>query len=223
MSSPLVIVPVLNRPHRVQALVDSFDEGLSEGELLFVVNDSDELERDALIDAQAQYVVVDDEILSWPCKIDWVWKNHLLPEWSLLAADDVKFYPAWWQNTALIRNNDFIKVIGTNDLGNPSVIAGQHSCHPLVRRDFVGLDGDGPVHTGYRHWFVDNELVATASATGSWAFCATSVVEHLHPYWGKGKMDNTYTLGESESFADSLLWEKRLPMIEELANVSRLS
>ena len=66
MSSPLVIVPVLNRPHRVQALVDSFDEGLSEGELLFVVNDSDELERDALIDAQAQYVVVDDEILSWP-------------------------------------------------------------------------------------------------------------------------------------------------------------
>jgi hypothetical protein len=37
-----------------------------------------------------------------------------------------------------------------------------------------------------------------------------SKVEHLHPYFGKGEMDDVYRLGEQHAEADKALFTERL-------------
>jgi hypothetical protein len=106
-------------------------------------------------------------------------------------------------------------VIGTNDLGNPRVTSGEHATHLLVRRSYVddmGSSWDGPkvvAHEGYGHWFVDDELVTAAKQRGVWAMALGSLVEHLHPAWGKANDDDVYELGESHATTDRETFEAR--------------
>ena len=105
-------------------------------------------------------------------------------------------------------------VIGTNDLGNATVMRGLHSTHPFVRRSYVEERGtiDEPgkcVHEGYSHQWVDTELIDTAKRRGQWAFAKHSHVEHMHPFWKKGTMDATYEQALSTSKEDYALYQER--------------
>src|ERR1051326_8136929 len=99
--------------------------------------------------------------------------------WLLLAGDDVRFHPGWLEAAQKVGTD----VVGTNDLGNPRVLEGQHTCHPLIKRSYidkVGASWDGPgivAHEGYRHWFVDDEIVTAAKQRKVWGFAKDSVVE----------------------------------------------
>jgi hypothetical protein len=107
-------------------------------------------------------------------------------------------------------------VVGTNDLGNARVMAGEHATHLLIKREYideVGASWDGPgvvCHEGYRHWFVDDEIVSAAKQRNEWGMALASVVEHLHPLWGKSEDDDTYRLGVRYQAADGKLFRKRL-------------
>jgi hypothetical protein len=114
-----------------------------------------------------------------------------------LGADDLKFHPGWLEAALEPMSDERIGVVGTQDLGNPSVKRGEHATHSLVRRSYVDafgtIDEAGKVLSeAYPHEFVDNELVETAKARGAWAFADDSVVEHLHPSWGKSPVDELY-------------------------------
>jgi hypothetical protein len=122
-SQVVVLVPVLNRPHRVKPLMKSFEaSGTPEARLLFIVEEGDEEELDALLMADAQMLVVEPECTTWPHKVNRGYKETADP-WLLLAADDVHFHPGWWRATESARQK--FGVIGTNDLGNPHVLAGK--------------------------------------------------------------------------------------------------
>jgi hypothetical protein len=114
-----------------------------------------------------------------------------------LGASDLLFHPGWFE-AATAQLADGIGVVGTNDLGSPRVMAGDHSTHSLVTREYVErfgtIDCPGKVlHEGYEHEYVDDELVLTAKHRGAWAFAADSHVEHLHPSWGKAPSDAMYS------------------------------
>ncbi len=64
-------------------------------------------------------------------------------------------------------------------------------------------------HEGYKHWYVDDEVVTVAKQRGAWGMALGSIVEHLHPAWGKGETDDVYTLGQSHADADKALFLKR--------------
>jgi hypothetical protein len=95
------------------------------------------------------------------------------------------------------------------------VTAGVHATHPLIRRSYVderGASWDGPgtvAHEGYRHWFVDNEWTLVAQQRGVFASALGSVVEHLHPIWGKGADDDVYRKGQSQADRDKRIWVRR--------------
>ena len=120
--------------------------------------------------------------------------------WLLLVGDDVKFHPGWLDQ-AQHAARDGADVVGTNDLHNPVVTSGERATHLLVRRAYVderGASWDGPktvCHEGYRHWFVDNEIVEAAKQRGAWVFARHAKIEHLHPLWGLAPDDDTYALG----------------------------
>lgn len=135
--------------------------------------------------------------------------------WLFLVGDDVRFHPGWLDQALEVARTTGKSVVGTNDLGNLAVQAGEHATHMLIRRDYVdelGASWDGPgvvAHEGYRHWFVDNEIVEAAKRRGAWAPCLASHVEHLHPYFRKGEMDDVYRIGQSAAETDKALWQKR--------------
>jgi hypothetical protein len=135
--------------------------------------------------------------------------------WLLLAGDDVKFHPGWLDQ-AQHAARDGADVVGTNDLHNPRVTAGEHSPHPLVRRAYIdeqGASWDGPgtvAHEGYGHWFVDDEIVTVARQRDTWVMAHHAKIEHMHQLWGLAEDDETYALGRKHIEADRELFRARL-------------
>jgi glycosyltransferase involved in cell wall biosynthesis len=220
MTELAVLVPVLNRPRNVAPLVESFLAGCPEDSaicFLTNVDDTDEINAVLQVVDDDRVYISSTERVTWPEKINYgVWYLHA--DWYLLAADDIRFTPGWWDATARLRKNKRISVIGTNDLGNPRVAAGQLVIHPLVRgtyiRDYGTIDEPGKVvHDGYHHWCCDDELLWTAKSRDAFVYCADAVIEHLHPYWGKGEMDATYAKGEANAEADMALWRERAKLL----------
>lgn len=153
-------------------------------------------------------------------KINWAF-DQTDEEWLFQAADDIRFSPKWDVHALAMAQRKNAVVIGTNDLGNPSVKRGRHSTHTLFRRSYIEdyggtVDDSGRVFSElYDHQYVDNEFVATAMHRRSFQFSKNSIVEHLHPHWGKGEMDETYEKATRASKEDMLLFRKRFAMIQE--------
>lgn len=193
-----ILVPVLRRPHRVRPLLESIVAATPEPHrVLFVATAGDEAEL-AAIDAEGADVLVVPANArgDYAVKINRGYQETAEP-FLFCAADDLHFHPGWLPAALKAMANAAVGVVGTNDLGSKRVMAGEHSTHSLIRRSYI--DQYGTVDESrkvlcdmYPHEFVDDELVETAKHRGAWWFAADSIVEHLHPNWGKGDMDELY-------------------------------
>lgn len=191
-----VLVPMLGRPHTVAPLVTSIRE-TSDAAVLFICSPGDRDVHDAVDAADCSSLIVEG-----PHPGDYARKINAgvaatFTPLIFTGACDLRFHPGWF-DAAVAALGPGIGVVGTNDLGSPRVMAGEHSTHSLVTRAYVERFGtiDEPgklLHEGYEHEFVDDELVATAKHRNAWAFAEASHVEHLHPNWGKAPMDDLYS------------------------------
>jgi hypothetical protein len=135
--------------------------------------------------------------------------------WVMLVGDDVVFRPGWLDQAQHVANKTGGNVIGTNDLGNARVMAGEHATHMMIRRSYIdeqGASWDGPgvvCHEGYSHWFVDDEMVCAAKQRGTFFPALGSIVEHMHPYWGKSEVDEVYKKGQENAARDKDTFNKR--------------
>jgi hypothetical protein len=236
-----VLVPVLNRPKNVRPLIESFLANSSgSSDIVFIVQDGDSAEMHAVGDAILYYtetaktslvraITVPAHRTRWSHKLNSAHrmmrhdvlsdKNAVLDDlsdWYLLGADDLRFHKGWDNHPSLITlmKNPAVGVIGTNDLGNPAVIAGRHSTHPLIRRSYVEERGimeaaDIVVPECYHHNFPDTEIVSIAKTRKAYAHCFDSVVEHLHPAWNKAEKDDVYKLGDKHYAVDHALYQAR--------------
>lgn len=195
--SVAILIPVLSRPHRVAGLIENVRNVTPAGSyrLLFIASPGDAEEIAELEKQGADFI----KLWRHPGRGDYARKINAgfqttTEDWVFTGADDLAFHPGWLE-AALEAAGDAFHVIGTQDLGNPSVLAGVHSTHSIVRRSYVDtvggtFDNVGEVlHEGYEHEWVDNELVDTAKCRGVWKFADASIVEHLHPLWGKREED----------------------------------
>lgn len=193
----VVLVPLLTRVDRFPTMWQSLRDTTDGVRVLFLCTPGDA--PAAAVRAAGGEVV---EVAYRPCG-DYARKiNAGLASTTepllFLGADDLVFHPGWLQaiRTTMARCPD-AAVIGTQDLGNPRVIAGEHATHSMVTRDYAITRGtiDQPgliLHEGYEHEYVDDEFVETARVRGMWAFAHRAVVEHRHPNWGKAPMDSLY-------------------------------
>lgn len=215
--SVAVLAPVLNRPQNAQPLADSLaSSGAGDFALFFLVSRGDQAELDAAMRTGHPAILCERHVHG-----DWARKINLGArlaaargyEWILLGADDLRFHHGWMQAALAVHAETGACVVGTNDLGNPTVMSGRHSTHPLVHRGYLECgtadEPDKLVHEGYRHNWVDVELVETAEWRGEFAFARDAVVEHLHPFWRKGADDATYELGRAGYNDDARLLAQR--------------
>lgn len=203
----VAVIPVLERPWRARPVAESFKAATPHGRLVFVATSTDHAEVDACRATGCQVLIVEGprQPGDWAAKINYGYRSTDEPL-ILLGGDDLAFHPGWHDEVANAADQGF-GVIGTQDLGNRRVLAGQHSTHPVVARWYADEQGtvDGPsrvVSEVYGHNFPDQELVETACSRGAWVFCNQAVVEHLHPNWSKAQTDDIYRLGMSTWVAD---------------------
>ena len=125
-----------------------------------------------------------------------------------LGADDILFHEGWDEH--VLKAMEVIDgVVAVNDMRNPS------GTLALVSRRYINeqsgcVDTKGVViYPGYRHNFSETELFETAKRRGKFAYCAPSIVEHVHPDAGKAEDDEVYQLGRARFEEDRALYESR--------------
>ncbi len=211
----VIIVPMLGRAHRVEPLLESI-HATCQARVLFAVSPGDTAVHQAIDRAGAQRVTVRRHAVGdYARKVNTGYRSTT-EALIFTGADDLLFHPGWFE-AATAQLTAGIGVVGTNDLGSPRVMRGEHATHSLVTRDYVERFGtiDQPglvLHEGYIHEFVDDELVGTAKSRGAWAFAADAHVEHLHPNWGKAPTDPTYDAQRTRMRLGRSLYQRRQPL-----------
>lgn len=148
------------------------------------------------------------------------------PSWLFITGDDVSFHPGWLDHAQHTAKATGAEVVGTNDLGNPRVTSGEHATHLMISRAYIekqGASWDEPgvvCHEGYRHWYVDDEIVTAAKQRGVWASSLGSIVEHMHPLFGKADDDEVYRIGQRRSGRDAAVFRDRLKASLEVSSAS---
>ncbi len=215
-----ILVPVLGRPQNAQPLVDSIlgSDDYHDVRVTFLCTPGDDEEIAACRATGAKMLLVHTDDFQYARKIN-AGAGWSEADWFFLGADDLDFRPGWLDQAMLTHAATGCCVIGTNDLGNPTVMAGQHATHSLVHRSYMERgtwDEPGKLlHEGYHHNFCDTEFIDTAKVRGEFAFSAASHVEHLHPFWrwtdGRPKSadDRVYEIGRRTYHADSRTFRQR--------------
>lgn len=206
-----VLVPAI-RHTNAQRFMDSLraSSGLAQA---YAVASPEETEQIAAWKASGAEVIVEPDVATFAQRINAGYR-HTAEPWLFVTGDDVRFHAGWLDHAQAVAGDRY-HVVGTNDLANPRVTAGDHATHMLIRRtyvDDVGASWDGPkavAHEGYRHWYVDDEIVAAAKLRGVWAMALGSRVEHRHPLYGTAEPDEVYELGQRHAEADRQLFEGR--------------
>lgn len=210
-----ILIPVLARPHLIGPLVENIYSATDvPHRVLFLCSVGDDAEIEAVNKAGTEYRLLDAP----PANGQYAKKINLgfrstSSEWLFLVGDDVVFHPEW-ASRALSYQAD---VISTNDHRNSLVRQGLLATHPLVRRTYIeeqggSLDGPGVIyHEGYSHNFVDCELSVLARTRNTFVFASDSIVQHLHPAFGKNVVrDSTYEFGFRDFSKDSDLFRERM-------------
>jgi hypothetical protein len=211
----VVLVPMLGRAHRVRPLLASLAASTDQARALFVChhNDVDVLAEVRAVGADMM-LVGRVPIGDYARKINAGYRATTEPL-IFLGASDLHFHPGWLDACRRALTVAGAGVIGTNDLGNPRVTAGQHSTHSLVTRDYVDrygtIDGPGQVLAEcYPHEFVDDELVGTAKHRQAFIMALDARVEHLHPNWHpEVPLDATYRDQQRRMAAGRRLFNRR--------------
>lgn len=208
-----ILIPMLGRPHRVAPLLTTIDEATPNARVLFLVSPHDTAVHRAVDKAGRERLTVNHKpIGDYARKINAGYRHTTEPH-LFTGADDLHFHPGWY-GAAISALTEGIGVVGTNDLGSPRVVAGEHATHLLVTRDYADkygtIDQPGQImHEGYVHEWVDDEAVSTAKHRGAWAFADDAHVEHLHPNWGKAAPDAMYRQQRQRMRLGRVLFERR--------------
>lgn len=209
MSVLAILVPVLERPHRVRPLLNAIREATSVPyRVLFLADPGDRVEQDAIAAAGGWMLSPGGP---YAAKINHGVRATTEP-WLLFGADDAEPRPGWFEAATATG----AQVIGLNDLilrpNRP-----EHATHFLVSREAATLpciDGSpGPLCEQYAHWRTDDELIATAKRRGMYAYAPDAIVEHVgHPMLPDGVDDETYRKGRATARLDGKRFARRTHM-----------
>lgn len=217
-----VLLPVLGRAHQIDRVLRSLKEAtVNEYRAILICSPEDE----ALPTARS--ADADLLIASWqPGHADYAKKLALGyresdEEWLFQGATDLIFYPGWDTNAFKSNRRFHAGVIGTNDMGNPLVMRGIHSTHSLISRHYIEtfggtLDGTGVIFSeAYDHQWSDCEFIETARRRRQFFMAKNSRVEHMHPHWGKGEHDATYSKALRATKSDQKLFMQRRKLYQK--------
>jgi hypothetical protein len=205
-----LFIPTLARQDRLANIQAQIDASTTyPHRVWFIVERHDLASIDACKDNKL-FCIINHRSPTYAGAINSAW-DCLQPDLFFAGADDLVFSKDW-DIKALEKINDHA-VVGTNDLHNHEVMAGEHATHYLIRGDYIkssqSIDGEPVLPECYSHNFTDREFVGIAKFRGQFVPCLESVVEHLHFTFGLSKMDATYKKTRLGVDQDQKLYEQR--------------
>ena len=141
-----VLVPVLNRPQNAEPFMRSLRASTGLASVSVACNN--EVDQKAWLDAGASRVIMSPNRTTFAEKINDLYSSSpwaVTSPWVFIVGDDVRFHPGWLDHAQHIGQH--ADVVGTNDLGNARVTAGEHATHLLIKRSYIdgqGASWDGP-------------------------------------------------------------------------------
>jgi hypothetical protein len=215
-----ILVPVLGRPQNVGPLIESVERAtVVDFSLVFICSTGDEEQIYAVKQTGGRLLTIEGGLSEYPRKMNHAFRKTDR-EFVFMGADDIEFERGWDRQALEVARITGAGVIGTNDCANPSVMRGDYSTHPLVRRSYVqdrGASMDGPgvlCHEGYDHNQVDVEISKVAQARGAWAFASGARICHRHPDFSGVPKDSTYQKGFRRFRRDRQLYLRRAKSFE---------
>jgi glycosyltransferase involved in cell wall biosynthesis len=204
-----VLIPTLNRPHRIAEVVKNLKETAPQAKPYFIIEEHDTATAEAIAATDA-VKIVNKRVASYAGAINTAIKETKEP-YLLIGGDDVVFHEGWLE-PLLELAKDF-GFVGTNDLHNPDVLNSTHATHYLITRKYAEQgsidEPDNFLYEGYIHNYTDTEAVATAAFRNQWTPCLESKIEHLHWVWGLGQQDATYEKGTRTEHLDRATFQNR--------------
>lgn len=189
-----ILTPTFQRPERIlnyKSNIESVTD-MNIVDIIFIVEDDDHEVKQVCLNSEAK-VLVNKRKRNYAGAINTA-VQELDYNYFFVSADDFKFHANWLP--PLLRESKSFAVIGPEDLGNPMVRDGMLAVSSLVRKDYVPFAclgfPDNLLFEGYHHNYVDTELTQTAIYREQYKYCPTSIVEHMHPNYGKSTIDSTY-------------------------------
>lgn len=208
-----VIVPtVRERVDNLPRLLLSLRASTGLARPLLVLDDEDHYE--AVREATSVEFDWVEQAGRFPVKVNAGYKASKAP-WVQVVGDDVSFHPGWLDHQQWVARNYTAKVVGSADLANLRVMRGEHATHWMIHRTYIedsGASWDGPgvvAHEGYKHWFVDDEIVAKARSEGVFQMALGAVIEHHHPITGTVETDRVYKRNDEYAEKDRIRFRKR--------------
>lgn len=205
--SVAILVPILNRPHRIEPLLRNIAEATPEPHSVHFAA-SDEPSLSELRRLNAAYI--QDDGGTYPERINALARITSEP-FLMCAADDYAFRLGWLPEMLRVMEQfpNSSGIVFANDLYNAAGTA------VMVARSYVDelggtADALGTVfHEGYIHSYCDDELREVAKHRNRCAYARDAIVEHLHVGNGKAPMDDTYRLGEASMSQGLSLFRSR--------------
>lgn len=206
-----VLIPTFGRADRIPAVTTNVLESTEHANVYFICEQDDKDSIETVTFTVGANLIINQRTRNYAGAINT--GVHETDEPYLFAgADDLNFHPGWYE-TARQKMRYPIRVVGTNDLHNPDVLAGAHATHYLVDRWYAYkgcIDQPGMMLCEkYHHNYCDTEFITLAQQRGYYAPCLDAVVEHNHWTWGKAQMDDTYAKGRDTEQFDRVLFAER--------------
>lgn len=199
-----ILIPTYRRPHKVAEITQNILDTTRSGTVYFCCEEDDLETIKTVEDTPHANLVINNRTRSYSGAINSGVMESCEP-YVFAGADDLYFHPGWFE-LAMDMMVGEIKVVGTNDLANPEVLAGSHATHFLVDGMYACkgvIDHPGiMLFEGYDHNWTDREFILTAQKRGVYAHCHESIVEHKHWAWNKAPLDDTYNRGIRSEAAD---------------------
>jgi hypothetical protein len=215
-----ILVPVLGRPQNVTPLVASLTAAATvDFSLVFLCSHGDVAQIGACKGSGGRVITIGGGLSEYPRKMN-LGVSKTDREFVFMGADDILFEKGWDREALKVAKATGAGVIGTNDCANPSVMRGDFSTHPLVRRSYIeerGASMDGPgflCHEGYDHNQVDVEISKLAQVRRVWAFAPEARICHQHPDFSGKEKDATYMKGFRRFRKDRQLYLRRARTFE---------
>jgi len=181
-------------------------------EIIFIVEDDDH-ETKRICQESGEKTIINNRSRSFAGAINTA-VRLLDNEYFMGSNDDLVFHPNWLP--PLLELSKTYGLVGINDMGNHPM-GEKNAAFWLVNRRYQPKAVPGYpedlVCEEYFHNFTDTEISLVAQAYGEYYYCRESIVEHMHPAWGKGehdetyaKQDNTWTHDENIFYERSSFW-----------------
>lgn len=213
-----IFIPTFGRPHVLESVYKNIEDATAlPHQTYFIAESRDQSTIDTLNLLRFKYVINEQEP-SYAGAINTAYKDTVEP-YFFCGADDLRFESGWLEN-AFTHMGQGIDVVGTNDLANPDVLAGEHATHYLVRRSYIKdmgrADGAKTVLYPYKHNYCDTEFIQTAIARGAFKSCPQAIVEHKHWAWGKRAMDEQDKQHQQDDPEDRRKFEERKHLWQDM-------